>query len=573
MRTGIHRSEASRRPKGGSGEPSSAAIALPAAASRPRTPFADLAITPANPGAGGATIQCNRLDKAESESGAEEKLKRRMLLRRQQLLRSQPDRSGGSATQAHLDTRFVDSRMQVRGPISGGVERRFMTPTEPVPEDNAGEPVLRRNISPEQAGKYREITHEVIANEKKYSGSHVPLYHAQDPRMRIAQDVYKRVYARHHAKELPADFHFLRFPGPDDKEYKDSLPQFLHKDMDAHGMIDDNINPTKGSIVSANLSAFGGIGHPGEETFHYFQTGKGQTPPPVTSMMEGFLPKFGLDPSGAAKFYEQAEKLNDTPEGNLMQIMVPRGKVDQVAYAAHPHGMPHDDRILDKLHEMGSIRYPKADGVPTREKMNDEVTRKLAGIRDVWSRRDRIPDLASLPVTGGTPGPSILKGANKVQRTSEQALAMEKRAKDREDALLLRQADRLHAYTTKRFKTKAYKLSSVMDRYVRDPHSLQHPEAAMQADRVASNPEHFSGQGVRSHHDNMRIQNRSNFLQARVHMSEQGMLNPESGVRVIRHTTMTPEQGSQYQALVDRYVEELFKSAQPPKPKKMMSKL
>ena len=130
----------------------------------------------------------------------------------------------------------------------------------------------------------------------------------------------------------------------------------MHKDMDAHGMIDDNINPTKGSIVSANLSAFGGIGHPGEETFHYFQTGKGQTPPPVTSMMEGFLPKFGLDPSGAAKFYEQAEKLNDTPEGNLMQIMVPRGKVDQVAYAAHPHGMPHDDRILEM--------YFRADGKP-----------------------------------------------------------------------------------------------------------------------------------------------------------------------------------------------------------------
>ena len=559
------------------------AIELPAAASRPRTPFADLAITPAEPGAGGATIQCNRFDKAKSESGAEERLKQRMLLRRQQLLRSQPDRSGGSATQAHLDTRFVDSRMQVRGPISGGVERRFMTPTEPVPEDNAGEPVLRRNISPEQAGKYRRIMHEVITNEKKYSGTHVPLYHAQDPRMRIAQDVYKRIYARHHAKKLPADFHFLRFPGPDDKEYKDSLPQFLHKDMDAHGMIDDNINPTKGSIVSANLSAFGGIGHSGEETFHYFQTGKGQTPPPVTSMMEGFLPKFGLDPSGAAKFYEQAEKLNDTPEGNLMQVMVPRGKVDKVAYAAHPHGMPHDDAILDKLHEMGSIRYPKADGVPTREKMNDEVTRKLADIRDVWSRRDQIPSLASLPMTGATPGRGILmdkekskripKEARKPQHTPEQALAMEKRAKDREDALLLQQADQLHGYTTKRFKTKAYKLSSVMDSYVHDPHSLQHPEAAMQADRVDSNPEHFSGQGVRSHHDNMRIQNRSNFLQARMHMAEQGMLNPESGIQVIRHTTMTPEQDSQYQALVDRYVEELFKSAQPPKPKKMMAKL
>lgn len=80
---------------------------------------------------------------------------------------------------------------------------------------------------------------------------------------------------------------------------------------------------------------------------------------------------------------------------------------------------------------------------------------------------------------------------------------------------------------------------------------------------METDPEHFGGQGVRSHHEVQRIQNRSNFLQARLHMSDQGMLDPQSGIKVIRHTTMEPEKSQQYDALLDEYVENLYKKPDP----------
>lgn len=568
-----------RVPASDMADPRAENLLLPAVARVPGYSFSSLDIQPGGTAPQGAgaigsgAIQCNGLESANIESKAEKNLKERMRMRRQRLLRPQPDRSEGSSTLAHLGTRYVDPSMQVRGPIAKGVEKRFLTPTSQPPTQDKP---LRREISTEQAAKYEEIQSAVVANEKAHAETHVPFYHAQDPRMRIAQDVYKRVYARHNRWKVPKDFHFLRFPGPNDKEFQDSLPEFLDKDMTAHGMIDDNINPTKSSIVSANLSAFGGIGHPGEETFHYFQTGRGQTPPPVSKMMEGFLPKFGLDPSGAETFYQQAEKLNDTPEGSLLQIMVPKHQVDEVAYAAHPHGLPHDDDLLDNMHSMGSIKYSKEQGTLTREKMNDEITRKLVDIRDVTSRRDKIPPVSALPVTGGTPLRSALKGGREAAANAPPSPAtaeMTKRVKDRQDALLLEQAQALHHDTRSGFRgTSTYKLSSVMPDYVHAPHKLQHPEVRMQQHRMETNPDHFGGQGARSQQEVMRIQNRSNFLQARLHMSDQGMLNPYSGIKVIRHTTVDPKKNEQYEALVDQYVDSLYKNVSAPQGRKLMAK-
>jgi hypothetical protein len=495
-------------------------------------------------------------------SGAEKALKERMLLNGKRLLpsRSYQNQKGqdASATLSHLQTPFIDATMRARDTISAGVEARFFKPTNNPPQED-GQP-LRREISQEQAEHYESLKNQVIDIEKEHSGTHIPLYHAQDPRIRVAQDVYKRVYAKHYGKELEQNFHFMRFKGPQENEYRDTLPQFFKKDMEANGMIDDNIPETKSKIASVNLSAFGGLGHPGEETFHYFQIGKGQTPLPITQIMQGYLDKFGLDGSGAGDLYEQAQALNDTKEGSLLQILVPKDKVDDVAYAAHPHGLPHDDHIIDRLHEMGPIKYRNnPEGEISREKMNDELTRKLANIRDVWRRKDEIPEPSSFPREGAVMPRSILSGTNRPYLTRREQEAFDKQNKDREDSLLLSQAKVLHRETLDKFtNSKTYSLSAIHDDYVRKPAKLQHREGKMQAARLASNPDHFGGQGVRSHHETMRIQNRSNYLQARLHMSDQGMLNPDSGIKVFRHTTVQPQQQEAYDKLLDEYVHNLY---------------
>jgi hypothetical protein len=438
-----------------------------------------------------------------------------------------------SATQTHLDTVYHDPALDEIGPHSQGVDRRFFTQTrQPTPEELVN-PVPRRQISAEQVEQYREIQKAVIANEKASSATDYAFYHAQDPRMRIAQDVYKRVYAKYHGVAIGEDFHFLRYPGPGEKEFSQypDVQDFFTKDMDAHGLIDDNLFETKSHIISANVALHGGLNHAGEETFHYFQIGKGQTEIPVARFVREFLDKFKLESAGAEDLYAEAMKLNDTSEGSLIQILLPKESADQIAYLAHPHGLPHDDELLKDLHTLGSVRYdrPRAgvadreDGLKPpsqveREKMNDEITRKLDDVRKVWN----------------------------AEHTGWQ------------EARLADQARDLHDRTLQRFGKGEYAPSKHLEAYVSDPDSLAHPDLEKQKALIERNPEHYSGQGLLSKHEMLRVANRANYLQARVLLSESHMLNPASGVRMIRYTTMTDANKAAYNTLLDDFVDRLF---------------
>jgi hypothetical protein len=140
-----------------------------------------------------------------------------------------PPDSRGSATLAHLSTPYVDKNMNRRRSLARGAGVRFYEPTPPAPVEENAPP--RRQISPEQAQQYKKIRGDVIDTEKGLADSHYAFYHAQDPRMRIAQDVYKRVYQRHFGKQLPEDSHFMRFPGPEDEEFNQHPDVQLHEGL------------------------------------------------------------------------------------------------------------------------------------------------------------------------------------------------------------------------------------------------------------------------------------------------------------------------------------------------------
>jgi hypothetical protein len=479
--------------------------------------------------------------------------------------RSAPKRS---ATQTHLDLPFHNHELKEQGRNRADAHVRFLRPTEPA-EEGQLDGWVRRKITPEQAEHFERIQQAVIEKEDEHGADYYPFYHAQDPRIRVAQDIYKRVYARHYGEEVPDDFHFLRYPGPADTDYSQyaNIAQFFEADMKQHGLIDDNIVPTKSNIISANLSLHGGLNHLGEETFFYFQDGKGQRGINVPWFIENFLPKFGLDASGVAEMYKEAEELTDTTEGSLFQILVPRHLADEVAYLAHPHGLPHDDELLDDLHTLSPILYnvptspsigeedstrPMLPASHERERMNDEIARNLDAVRDVWSRHVEEPS----PVPGRSiipPGPHI---------TAEQAKAVRAqlaaRAEQRRQWRVKDQAVELHRRTLERFRQGDYAPTRHLDDYVAHPERLSHPDLAWQRTLVERNPEHFQGQGKRSSHEMMRVANRQTFIQARVLLSANHMLNPRSGIKIVRHTTMNEENAKAYDLLLDSYVEKVF---------------
>ncbi|MGN2412621.1 hypothetical protein [Pseudomonas syringae] len=478
----------------------------------------------------------------------------------------------GSATLAHLKTPFVNREMRVLDNNSEGVKRRFLTPTKPLLLDpNAPK---RREISPSQVDKYKALKDRAVDIEQKSKDSHHAFYHAQDPRMRVAQDVYRRVYARHHKVEVPEDFHFLRFPGPDDEQFNKhkNVASYFKEDMAAHGMIDDNIEPTKSHLISVNPALHGGLNHTGEETFHYFQIGQGQTALPVANFIKGFLQKFNLSPDGVDDMYKDASALNATKEGSLFQIMVPKDRVDDVAYMAHPHGLPHDDELFDDLHTMGEIRYTtkppiaadkgedasdstiKEPWLPLREKMNDEVTRNLIAMREAWKApKVEMPEPVDPLLSGAGISRNTLKEDSHQQRIKDSA-------QQRRTAFLKTQTEALNKQTLIRFDEGKYSPSYHLQAYIQRPGELQHPEGHAQKLRMQTNPDHFGGQGVRSQHELMRIENRSTFMQARMHLSQANTLDPASGISITRHTTLEPKQEETYNTLLDKYVNDLFAS-------------
>ena len=469
--------------------------------------------------------------------------------RRRRLLRIEPSNSRGSATLSHLSTPFVDKKMRPRRGLHHGARVRFLTPT---PEPTApADDQPRRQISAQQVKQYRRLRQDVIALEQRLAKTHHAFFHAQDPRLRVAQDLYKRVFERHHGLRLPKDFHFLRFPGPRDKDYRKfrNVRQFFETDMAAHGMIDDNITPTKSHIISANVALHGSLGHAGEETFHYFQIGKGQTEIPVARFMADFLDKFGLESQGAERFYQAASRFNDTKEGSLFQIMVPKKHVDQVAYMAHPHGLPHDDQLLEDLHRVSPIRYSSLrQGAPQRESMNEEVTRNLEAMRTAHQSRAVVPRPVRIP-----------RGTLSKAQVARLRPALRQSAEQQKLMRLQQLTAALNQRTVARFRRGDFRPSRVLRDFVHAPGKLQHPQGPAQRVRIENNPEHFSGQGMRSRHEVMRIQNRSNFLQARMLLSESHMLNPASGIRIRRHTTQSPEDVERYEQLLDAYVDHLFR--------------
>jgi hypothetical protein len=278
--------------------------------------------------------------------------------------------------------------------------------------------------------------------------------------------------------------------------------------------------------------------------------------------MKGYLDKFGFDSGGAEDLYQRASGVNATKEGSLFQIMVPKDKVDDVAYMAHPHGLPHDDELLEDLHGLSPIRYPKRAeaaaaedrGLPPREKMNDEITRNLTAMREAWQ---------SDPVEAPPPIPDesiIPKGPASKQMVEQARPALEQRAMQATTARIQQQTRELNERTVARFRRGDYRPSRHLENYIHDPGTLQHPQGEAQKLRMQTNPEHFGGQGMRSPHEVMRIQNRANFMQARMLLSQSHMLNPDSGIRIKRHTTMAPEKEEEYNRMPDDYVEGLFRN-------------
>lgn len=209
---------------------------------------------------------------------------------------------------------------------------------------------------------YLDTISTVIANEARYKDTHYAFYNTTSNMWRLAQDLYTRLFVRFNPEKKLAGFKFLRF---DDESVNASAQGFLVNELREKGLVDDN-SATAAVLLSVNLALFGNVGFAGECSWQYFVSPAGHRAP-YRETYEKMMNKFGL----TDKYIDQLMALvdiYDTKEDTIVQVLVPKNKIDEIGYLAWVKGIPaHQGTIDSILRSSKSKSFEKVK--PTMEKL------------------------------------------------------------------------------------------------------------------------------------------------------------------------------------------------------------
>jgi hypothetical protein len=296
---------------------------------------------------------------------------------------------------------------------------------------------------------------DCLAKEVENADTHYAFYHTTDNEWRLAQDVYTQLYAAFNPS-TPKDFAFLRFEDISGPKAKD----FLVNELRQHGLVDDN-GEVRALLLSVNISLFGNTGFPSECTWDYFLKTREHVQP-GRDTYDQMMDKFGV----SRKYVEELlslMKLLETKEKTLLQIFVPKHKIDEIGYLAWATGIPAHDEVVNWVRSSVQKKvYPKY-------KKDPETGKVYAG--ELWAMWDL---------------------ADKFQKQQEK--------------------DPMFKNLMENVKAGDYSLDKYLKIYCNNPWEIK---------------------GI-------------NYAQARLIFSPDVLLNPLSGIKIYRYTSMTKQQNSEY---------------------------
>jgi len=216
---------------------------------------------------------------------------------------------------------------------------------------------------------YLDVISTVIANEEKYKNTHYAFYNTTSNMWRLAQDLFTRLYAYEHPEEVTKEFKFLRF---NDEAIDSTAQGFLVSELKSKGLVDDN-TATGAILLSVNLSLFGNVGFPGECSWQYFVKPQSHKFP-ERATYEKMMDRFGMSHKYINELMSLV-KLYDTNEDTIIQILVPRDKIDEIGYLAWVRGIPaHGDTIQWIVDHAKSKSFKHTK--PTMEKLVEDFKKK-----------------------------------------------------------------------------------------------------------------------------------------------------------------------------------------------------
>lgn len=240
--------------------------------------------------------------------------------------------------------------------------------------------------------RYPSFLPSIIAQEKALSGTHYVFYHAQLGRLRVVNDIITHIYNRFHLNQNNPDFNFLRIWY---KGLKNTSIEQLLTDEEAvlHPFAGhwDTQKHIAQKLLSVNLSLFGNCTWTwaGECTFHYFINNYSIKPPYVKDIINKLIDDFEISKILDCDQYTCFEKMLDEiintysqsdndayaaenllDSGLLMQIFIPKDKVDNYVYLCHPCGKPYTKPICPEYFDTQKKRHLKISPIIEKYIMN-----------------------------------------------------------------------------------------------------------------------------------------------------------------------------------------------------------
>ncbi|HJM68885.1 MAG TPA: hypothetical protein QGF02_02985, partial [Candidatus Babeliales bacterium] len=208
---------------------------------------------------------------------------------------------------------------------------------------------------PEKHSEWGILTrfiNEILAREEEYSKNYYVFYHSHDWQLAVIFDVYKLLNKWLDTHPIGADI-LLRNRSVG--EFKD-INEFMTYWENLFGGSWDNNHPyalygkkrnLAETLLSVNLSLFGNASNSSSNSFRYFLDSKSARAP--GGLLKEIFGEWGFNPKYKKEIIKAFEELHHDNKGQLIQMFIPKDKVNEFVYLAIPGGTPYRDKVTDSF--------------------------------------------------------------------------------------------------------------------------------------------------------------------------------------------------------------------------------
>jgi hypothetical protein len=213
-------------------------------------------------------------------------------------------------------------------------------------------PVLRESVIKVYRNaltKYPKLIQRIMNQERKFNKDYDVFYHGQKRDFIIFYDVIKEIQNWFNQVPNTPEFEYIRFPEGQNRKLSEYIV--------LGELINDHDPKIGATLLPVNVSLFGNSSGLLEASFYYFLRSDSVNPP--ANLLTTMFTQLGLNTKYIPEILDLLN-LIESQTGNLLQIFIPRGKVNEYVYPCVDFGKP-----LNTKHAEHVTEFPIRIACPT----------------------------------------------------------------------------------------------------------------------------------------------------------------------------------------------------------------